>query len=90
MLSEILEKLGSDTKTVFADGTFRTAPSMRNGHLYQILKVYVEYKGNTVCVFKAVMTAKSRCLYDAVYERLREILPDSGNLFLLKMMMIFN
>ena len=46
IFSEILAKLGPDTKTLFADGTFRTAPSLRRGNLYQILKIHVEYKGH--------------------------------------------
>ena len=96
LFSDMLAKLDSDIKTLFADGTFRTAPSLRRGHMYQILKIHVEYKGHvfpgmmtfifvfstllkTICftVFKAVMTGKTRSLYDGVYEKLRELLPDA-------------
>ena len=64
---------------MFADGTFLTAPSMRNGHMYQILKFHVEYLGHVVTVFKALMTGKTRSLYDGVYEKLKELLPDTVN-----------
>ena len=78
IISEMLDKLGPDTKLLFADGTFKTAPSMRNGHLYQILKIHAEYKGQVVTVFKAIMTNKTRSLYDAVYQKFKDLLPDSG------------
>ena len=68
----------NDIKIVFADGTFLTALSMRNGHMYQILKFHVEYLGHVVTVFKALMTGKTRSLYNNVYKKLKELLPDTG------------
>ena len=59
------------------DGTFHSAPSLAKGHMYQILKVHVEYKNNVFTVFKAIMTNKTRSLYDGVYEKLKELLPDT-------------
>ena len=68
----------NDIKIVFADGMFLTAPSMKNGHMHQILKFHVEYLGHVVTVFKALMTGKTRSLYDNVYKKLKELLPDTG------------
>ena len=75
-----LSKLGPDTKVFWADGTFRTAPALRdNTHMYQLLRVYGDYKGKVFPIFQAIMSGKSRQLYDVVYARLRDVLPESVN-----------
>ena len=71
-----LSKLGEDTKVIWGDGTFKTAPALRdNEHEYQVLRVYGEYNGYTFPIFQAVMSRKSRSLYNAVYAKLKELLP---------------
>ena len=72
-----LEKLGDDTKQISADGTFKTAPSLRVGHLYQILILLAMYKGHWYPVVKAIMTHKTRVLYDSVFAKFKSLLPDS-------------
>ena len=52
-----LSKLGPDTKVLWGDGTFRTAPSLSdNKHEYQILRVYGEYKNYTFPIFQSIMS----------------------------------
>ena len=73
-----LARLGSHTKILFADGTFKTSPALRdNQHMYQLLRVYVEHEGYVFIIFQAIMSCKTKHLYDAVYEKLREILPQT-------------
>ena len=73
-----LSKLGPETKVFWADGTFRTAPALRdNTHMYQLLRVYSDYKGKTFPIFQAIMSGKSKSLYDVVYARLKELLPET-------------
>ena len=36
-LAENIALLGDDTKVISADGSFKTSPALRDGHLYQIL-----------------------------------------------------
>lgn len=74
-----LSKLGAHTKLFMCDGTFKTAPcTSDNKHFYQILMLHAKYKTNVMPFMKAIMTGKSRRLYDAVFKKLKEHLPDSG------------
>ena len=69
-----LSKLGPETKVLWGDGTFRTAPALRdNKHEYQILRVYGEYKSYTFPIFQAIMNKKSKSLYDSVYSKLTSV-----------------
>ena len=58
-----LSKLNENTKQIHVDGTFRTAPAMRVGHFYQILIIMAIYKEHMFPVVKAIMTNKTRSLY---------------------------
>ena len=71
-----LAKLGEHTKTIMADGTFHTAPKIVKGKLYQILIVYAEYKNHVFPIMKAIMTNKTRSLYDSVFSKLKTMLPE--------------
>ena len=51
-----LAKLDENTKQINADGTFRSAPSMRVGHMYQILIILAIYKEHMFPVVKAIIT----------------------------------
>ena len=74
-----LNKLGAHTKLILCDGTFKTAPcTSDNNHFYQNLMLHAKYKTNVMPFMKAIMTGKSRLLYDAVFPKLKEHLPDSG------------
>ena len=65
---ENLAKLGSHTKLVLCDGTFKTAPSTSdNDHFYQNLVLHAEYKAHVLPFMLAIMTGKSRVLYDATF-----------------------
>ena len=59
------------------DGTFRTAPAMRVGHFYQILIIMAIYKEHMFPVVKAIMTNKTRSLYDAVFTKVKALLPET-------------
>ena len=73
-----LARLGPDTKIIFADGTFKTSPALRdNKHMYQLLRIYAEHMGYVFPIFQAVMSCKTKSLYDAVYARLKELLPST-------------
>ena len=71
-----LSKLDENTKQISADGTFRTAPSLKVGRLYQILIIMAMYKDHMFPVVKAIMTNKTRCLYDAVFSKVKSLLPE--------------
>ena len=71
-----LEKLDENTKQINADGTFRTAPALKVGHLYQILIILAMYKEHLFPVIKAIMTNKTRSLYDAVFSKVKSLLPE--------------
>ena len=45
--------------------------------MYQNLRVYADYGGYTFPIFLAVMSGKTRSLYKVVYERLKELVPDT-------------
>ena len=76
---ENLNKLGAHTKLIMCDGTFKTAPcTSDNKHFYQNLMLHARYKTNVLPFMKAIMTGKSRRLYDAVFKKLKEYLPDTG------------
>ena len=77
--SENIAKLGVHTKLVQCDGTFRTAPSTTTGHFYQNLMLHAKYEGHVMPFFKVIMTGKSGALYRAVFEKIKEELPDSVN-----------
>ena len=66
-----LSKLDENTKQINADGTFRTAPAMRIGHFYQVLIIMAIYKEHMFPVVKAIMTNKTRSLYDAVFTKVK-------------------
>ena len=70
-----IAKLGPDTKQISCDGTFRTAPSLRVGHLYQILIILAMYRDHMFPVVKAVMTGGKRSLYDSVFAKVKSLLP---------------
>ena len=74
-----LAKLNEDTKTLQTDGTFRTAPSLSVGNLFQILNVLAMYKGHLLPICKVLMTGKTRKIYDAAFARVKELLPSSVN-----------
>ena len=79
LFPENIAFLDDGTKVIFADGTFKTAPSLKQGHFYQILMVHAEYRGHTFVMVKAFMTHKSGTLYNAVFARVKQLLPDSVN-----------
>ena len=62
--SHNMSKLDENTRQINADGTFRTAPAMRLSHFSQILIIMATYKAHMFPVVKAVMTNKTRSLYD--------------------------
>ena len=76
---ENIAKLSIDTKSCYGDATFKTTPSFAHGHAYQLLIIQFDYRGHVFPFFKVVMTAKSRCLYDMVYQKIIEILPVTVN-----------
>ena len=55
-----IAKLGEDTKQLNCDGTFRTAPSLSVGHLYQILIILAMFREHMFPIVKAIMTGKKR------------------------------
>ena len=79
-----LNKLGAHTKLIMCDGTFKTAPCCSdNSHFYQVLILHAKYRTNVLPFMMAVMTGKSRLLYDGVLLKLKEYLPDTGLKFTL-------
>ena len=73
---ENINHLGAETKVIQVDGTFRTAPSMARGRFAQILMFHAKFRGHVMPFFKAVMTNKSRPLYDSVFQMIKEVLPE--------------
>ena len=71
--------LGVLTKVVHGDGTFRTAPSTAVGSFYQNLWVHFKYQGHVLPFFLAIMTGKSGALYNAVFLKIKDELPDTVN-----------
>ena len=43
--------------------------------MYQILRVHAEHNGYVFPIFQAIMSGKTKHLYNAVYARLKELLP---------------
>ena len=56
---------------------FRTAPSLKIGHLYQILIIMATYKGHSLPIVKAIMSGKAREIYDQVFARVKSLLPET-------------
>ena len=56
---------------------FRTAPSLKIGHLFQVLILLASYKGHSLPIIKAIMTGKTRQLYDSVFARVKSLLPET-------------
>ena len=75
--SENIAYLDARTKLIQCDGTFRTAPSTALGRFYQNLMLHAKYEGHVMPFVKAIMTGKSGALYRAVFQKIKEILPDS-------------
>ena len=48
----------------------------RVGHMYQILIILAIYKEHMFPVVKAIMTNKTRSLYDAVFTKVKALLPE--------------
>ena len=71
-----IRHLGEETKIIQVDGTFRTAPSTAAGRFYQILIFHAKFGGHVMPFFKAIMTGKKRRLYDQVFVKIKQFLPE--------------
>lgn len=59
-------------RLVYVDATFRVVPSL----FYQLFTVFVQHTDHSFPVMYALMTRKTTALYQSVFEKLHELLPD--------------